>query len=97
MQTPVVRQSPSWGQEPPPHNLTAGTYVTDGHNLFRCLSADRSLIPDATILLEDCMTLEVLILPMDEAAKAHLRVVREASPDDVEAVHPAGAALRPRS
>lgn len=96
MQTPAVRPSRSREQQPPPHGLTAGSYVTDELNLFRCLSVDRSLMADATILLEDCMTLEVLILPLDEATMAHLRVVREASPDDVELEHPAEAALRSR-
>lgn len=97
MRTPAVRSSQSREQQPPPRDLTAGSYVTDELNLFRCLSIDRSLMPDATVLLEDCKTLEVLILPLDEIAKAHLRVVREASPGDVETLHPAEAALRSRS
>jgi hypothetical protein len=92
MRTPAVRQSRSREPQRPPHGLTAGAYVTDELNLFRCLSADRSLLPDATVLLEDCTTLEVLILPADDAATT-LRVVRAASPDDAELEHPAGAAL----
>jgi hypothetical protein len=94
MQTPAVRPSLSRDQQPPPHGLAAGTYVTDELNLFRCLSVDPSLIPDATVLLEDCTTLEVLILPLDEETMAHLRVVRSASPEDAELEHPAEAALR---
>jgi hypothetical protein len=93
MQTPAVRPSRSRDPQPPPHCLAAGTYVTDEVNLFRCLSVDRSLIPDATVLLEDCMTLEVLILPLDGATMAHLRVVRRARPEDAESAHPAEATL----
>jgi hypothetical protein len=52
MQTPAVRQSLSREQQPPPHCLAAGTYPTDELDLFRCLSVDRSPIPDATTLLD---------------------------------------------
>ncbi len=51
MQTPAVRQSLSREQQPPPHCLTAGACIADELHLFRCLSVDRSPIPDATTLL----------------------------------------------
>lgn len=53
------------------------TYLTDESSLFRCLSIERSEDPYTTMMmLEDCLTLEVIILPMDEVAWAGLRIVR---------------------
>jgi hypothetical protein len=91
MAMPVVRRTPLEEKLPPVQRLAAGAYVTDESNLFRCISVDDSRHPDATVLLEDCLSLEVLILPMAEIAAADLRVVRPARPHDAD-VHPAEVA-----
>jgi hypothetical protein len=88
MAMPVVRRTPSEEKLPPVQRLAMGAYVTDGSNLFRCISVDDSRHPDAAALLEDCLSLEVLILPATEVAAADLRVVRPA-PSDRADTHPA--------
>jgi hypothetical protein len=93
MQSPVARRIPSRERQLPPPCLTTGAYVTDETHLFRCISVDHSVNPDATALLEDCATLEVLILPLTELAAAHLRAVRAGWPEDAEAAHPAEVAV----
>jgi hypothetical protein len=57
-------------------HLTPGTYFTDGSDLFRCISIDRSLHIDAIILFEDCRTLDTFLLPLTELT-ANIRVVRQ--------------------
>jgi hypothetical protein len=57
--------------------LAPNTYVTDGANLFRCISVDRSAHIDAILVLEDCRTLEVILLPLTELLAANVRVVRQ--------------------
>lgn len=75
MEAPALGHAQAREQQPLPQCLTAGAYLTDESNLFRCISADDPAQPDATVLLEDCMSLEVLILPMDEIDTAHFRFV----------------------
>ncbi len=57
-------------------HLTPGTYFTDGSDLFRCISVDRSLHVDAIVLFEDCRTLDTFLLPLTELT-ANVRVVRQ--------------------
>jgi hypothetical protein len=57
-------------------HLTPGTYFTDGSDLFRCISIDRSLHVDAIVLFEDCRTLETFLLPLTELS-ANVHVVRQ--------------------
>jgi hypothetical protein len=51
-------------------------YLTDGTRLLRCLSVDGSPHPFASALFEDCMTLEVVIIPTTELSAEGLRTVR---------------------
>jgi hypothetical protein len=53
-----------------------GSYLTDGTDLFRCISAELTGDPDGTALFEDCRTLETFVLPLAEFDEAGLRVVR---------------------
>jgi hypothetical protein len=61
---------------PLPLDLQPDVYVTDGTRLLRCLSVDGSPVPFASALFEDCMTLEVVIVPTTEITEESLRVVR---------------------
>jgi hypothetical protein len=61
---------------PSPLRLTAGTYVTDEHQLFRCVSAATPHEPGATALLEDCLTLEHVVFPLDKLDPEKLRIVQ---------------------
>jgi hypothetical protein len=56
--------------------ITPGTYLTDGDDLFRCVSADLTGDPDGTALLEDCRTLGTFVQPLAEFDDSRLRVVR---------------------
>lgn len=56
--------------------VTPGTYLTDGDDLFRCVSADLTGDPEGTALLEDCRTLGTFVLPLAELDDSGLRVVR---------------------
>lgn len=56
--------------------VTPGTYLTDGFDLFRCVSADLTGDPEGTALLEDCRTLGTFVLPLAEFDDSGLRVVR---------------------
>lgn len=58
-----------------PEGIAEGAYFTDEADLFRCLSVDRSADPAATVVLEDCRTLELLVLPVEDVPSACLRVV----------------------
>jgi hypothetical protein len=55
--------------------LREGCYLTDEANLFRCIAIDRSH-REATVHLEDCLTLTVIIMPLSEVSRVTLRVVR---------------------
>lgn len=57
--------------------MAPDTYITDGSNLFRCLSVHRSPDTDPILALEDCLTLEVIVLPLTESVAIHARVVRQ--------------------
>lgn len=70
----VKSQSPQFASFD--RRMAPGTYITDGSNLFRCLSVRRPLDADPILALEDCRTLEVIVLPLTEAMAAHARVVR---------------------
>lgn len=57
-------------------NLRPGAYVTDGRGLFRCISIDHVAPAETTVLLEDCMSLDVALWTMAELITVDLRVVR---------------------
>jgi hypothetical protein len=80
MSVPAVRSTSSRKSSlPVPLRLAAGTYVTDESNLFRCVSVAPSSESGATALLEDCGTLELIVFPLDDLARARLRVVEPAA------------------
>jgi hypothetical protein len=58
--------------------LTAGTYVTDEHRLFRCISAAPPGEPGATALMENCRTLEHVVFPIAKLDPEKLRIVQPA-------------------
>lgn len=76
----ALRSRPQGKAAPPPSplRLTAGTYVTDEHQLFRCVSAAPRNEPGATALLEDCLTLEHVVFPLEDLGAGRLRVVEPA-------------------
>lgn len=77
MSIPAVRPvSSPRSSLPVPQRLTAGTYLTDEQNLFRCVSAAPPHEPAATALLEDCRTLDLVVFPLADLDEANLRVVR---------------------
>jgi hypothetical protein len=69
LRTPEVSPSPLL-------RLEAGTYVTDEQRLFRCLSTAPAHEPGATALLEDCLTLEHVVFPLDQLVPESLRIVQ---------------------
>jgi hypothetical protein len=56
--------------------LAPGGYITDGVTLFRCISIDHFHSSEATVLLEDCMSLDVVLWTMRELSAARVRLVR---------------------
>jgi hypothetical protein len=56
--------------------LGPGAYITDGTALFHCISIDHHAPAEATVLLEDCMSLDVALWTMSELAAAEIRLVR---------------------
>ncbi len=60
--------------------LATGTYITDDLDLFRCVSVGPAHDPDATALLEDCLTLELIVLPLPELNSAKYRLI-DAAPE----------------
>lgn len=54
--------------------LTPGAYITDGTDLFRCVSRD-----DAIALCEDCITLDVIVFTMEDLTAAGVRLVKPAT------------------
>jgi len=76
MSLPAVRPVSSHRSSlPVPLCLTAGAYLTDETNLFRCVSAAPPGDSDGTALLEDCRTLDLIVFPLDDLNPANLRVV----------------------
>jgi hypothetical protein len=63
---------------PPRLRLETGIYVTDERNLFRCVSVAPTQESGATALLEDCLTLELLVIPLAELDSDKLRIVQPA-------------------
>jgi hypothetical protein len=75
MSLPAVRHASPKGSLPSPIRLTAGTYLTDEHDLFRCVSVAPAHELGATALLEDCLTLDLLVLPLEDLDAEKLRLV----------------------
>jgi hypothetical protein len=73
MSQPAI--SPAPGTPTTISGLREGCYLTDEANLFRCIAIDRSH-REATVHLEDCLTLTVIIMPLSEVSRVTLRVVR---------------------
>jgi hypothetical protein len=61
----------------PPETFSAGTYLTDGTSLFGVVGQ----LPQAPTLrlVEDCRTLDVLIMTVDELNAADLETVASSS------------------
>lgn len=77
MSIPAVRSTSSRKSSlPVPLRLAAGTYVTDETNLFRCVSVAPPSELGATALLEDCHSLELVVFPLEDLARAKLRTVQ---------------------
>ncbi len=54
----------------------ADRYVTDGINLYRVVDALRGLRGHPIVGVEDCRSLELILLPADEFRALRLRPVR---------------------
>lgn len=76
MTIPALKVRTPAVSSPPPLLLAAGTYVTDEHSLFRCVSTAPAHEPGATALLENCFTLEHVVFPLDQLDPEKLRVVQ---------------------
>ena len=50
--------------------------MTNEHQLFRCVSAAPAHEPGATALLEDCLTLELVVFPLTDLDSEKLQVVQ---------------------
>jgi hypothetical protein len=76
MISPAVRTPSSLRSPLPiPQRLTAGTYLTDEVDLFRCVSVGPPDAAGATALLEDCRTLDLIVFPLDDLWRHELRLV----------------------
>lgn len=73
---PALSRTPPKGLFQSPLPLKAGDYLTDESHLFRCISLGPAHERAATILLEDCLTLEPVVLPVDELEGTKLRIVQ---------------------
>jgi len=79
MAAPALKHAPAKAPSPSsfsPSPLRSGDYLSDELSLFRCVSTGPAYDPDATALLEDCMTLELLVLPLEELGEGAIRLVR---------------------
>lgn len=56
-----------------------GRYVTDGLNLFRLMRSVGDMVDGGVVALEDCRSLDVVLLPIDDFLGATLRAVRPAA------------------
>ncbi len=56
--------------------LAAGAYLTDERDLFRCVSTAPPDDPAATALLENCSTLELVVLPLRDLTAGTVRIVQ---------------------
>lgn len=67
----------------PPRPVTSvpepSRYVTDGLNLFRLLGPVGDVVDGGVVPLEDCRSLDVVLLPVDDFLGATLRPVRPAA------------------
>jgi hypothetical protein len=57
----------------------AARYLTDGTNLYRVVDALRGSRGHAVVGVEDCRSLELILLPADELRALRLRPVRPAA------------------
>lgn len=68
---------------PPPLQVgverEAGRYLTDGINLYRVVDALRGSRGHPVVGVEDCRSLELILLPADEFRALRLRLVRPAA------------------
>jgi hypothetical protein len=81
MPTPALRSRRPAALPAPPFELATDTYITDGRNLFRCVSAAPAHDLGATALLEDCKTLELCVLSLEELDPEEFRIVEPAMGD----------------
>jgi hypothetical protein len=61
---------------PPAVRVGAERYLTDGINLYRVVDALRGSRGHAVVGVEDCRSLELILLPADEFRALRLRPVR---------------------
>ncbi len=66
---------------PPPVGVDreAGGYLTDGINLYRVVDALRGSRGQPVVGVEDCRSLELILLPADEFRALRLRPIRPAA------------------
>lgn len=53
-------------------------YITDGERLFRCMPGE----PGPTVILEDCLSLELIVVSRAELDRADMSLVRAGEPGD---------------
>lgn len=57
-------------------DTASGRYLTDGRRLFRHLGHLGDPLRDGLVQLEDCRSLDVVLVPWDEFRDLRLRTVR---------------------
>lgn len=75
MNVPLLKQTAKAKPAGLVPDLTPGSYVTDEKRLFRCLSRDPTAGGDEMVLLEECVTLEVIMCAAEELAATQMRMV----------------------
>lgn len=56
----------------PVGSLRQDSYITDGRRLFRCIFGEEGPM----LMLEDCLTLELILCSVTELAEADVRIVK---------------------
>lgn len=59
-------------QRCPVAGLHQDSYVTDGRRLFRCILGEEGPM----LMLEDCLTLELILCSLAELAEADMQIVK---------------------
>lgn len=61
----------------PVGRLRQDSYITDGRRLFRCIVGEHGPM----LMLEDCLTLELILCSFAELAETEMRIVKSAEPE----------------
>jgi hypothetical protein len=56
----------------PVASLRQDSYITDGRRLFRCIFGEEGPM----LMLEDCLTLELILCSLTELAEAEMQIVK---------------------